>query len=100
MTKVYRLLLILTAVTMSLGCDKQVSDYIDGVRRVPRGDTESGQPEPMNFKITSGKLNSTLSGGTGGAITGTISPTNQVLTLGTDMAMSVTIGRARVVQTP
>ncbi len=71
-----------------------MADYLDGVRRnVPR-DTGSGY-EPMSFKITPGKLNSQTTNN--GAITGTITPTNQTLMLGPDMSMTATISRKRVI---
>lgn len=100
MTKVrYSYALVLLMALLASGCDKQVSDYVDGVKRnIPRNTTEG---EPMTFKITPGVMATTATNGaTEGAITGTITPTNQVFLLdatsGTDMSMSVSISRKRV----
>jgi hypothetical protein len=101
MTKVLNVAFLLLLALGAIGCDKQVSDYVDGVRRTPKPGFGGGDEEDtMAFKISPGRLGTSTvgAGGVEGGITGTITPTRQFYNMGADMSMSISINKKRMIQ--
>jgi hypothetical protein len=93
-----KITLYFSLVLLAAGCEGQLTDYVDGAKRETPVSTPTirvNTASPMFFKVTPGKLNSVLVGGSGGAMNGTVTPNNRVLSLGSDMAIAITVNRSR-----
>ena len=76
------------------GCNSAIEKYVKDKRPDQKDTPAVTINSPMTLKLTPGKMNGS---GSGIALQGTITATNEAFTLGSDKALTLTISRSRVV---